>query len=154
MVKGEPVNVLLVEDNPDHVEIVVRNLKEHRIANRINVVMDGEEALDYLFGRGAYVDRDKYPMPHVVLLDLRLPKVDGLQVLKVVKSSEELKHIPVVILTTSEAEFDVAKAYEYHANSYLVKPVDYEKFMNLLKDMGFYWLGWNFDPWTGRDDEA
>lgn len=152
MVKGEPIHILLVEDNPDHVEIVVRNLKEHRIANRVNVCMDGEAALDYLFGRGEYADQKQHPRPHVVLLDLRLPKVDGLQVLKEIKSSDALKHIPVVILTTSEAETDVAMAYEYHANSYLVKPVDYEKFMRLLCDMGFYWLGWNFDPWTGREE--
>src|SRR5450631_3348510 len=114
---GEPLVILLVEDNPDHAELVLRSLADFQVANRIVHVEDGEAALEYLHGRGTYTDRHAFPMPHLMLLDLRLPKVDGLQVLKEVKESEKLRPLPVVILTTSEAERDLAMAYEYHANS-------------------------------------
>ena len=145
--KGEPLLILIVEDNPDHTELIIRSLKEHRVANRIYQVSDGEAALDYLFHRGAYTDLKSSPTPHLILLDLRLPKIDGLEVLKIIKTSDEIKSIPVVILTTSQQESDVARAYKYHANSYLIKPVDFDKFARLLDDMGFYWLGWNHSPW-------
>ena len=141
-----PFLVLLVEDDPDHVELILRSFKDHRVANRINVVRDGEEALDYLFHRGEYADPEKSPPPQVILLDLRLPKIDGLEVLKEIKESENLCRIPVVILTSSGAETDVARAYDYRANSYVVKPVDFEKFSQLMDDLGFYWLGWNHYP--------
>ena len=118
----------------------------YRVANRINVVRDGEEALDYLFHRGEYADPEKSPPPQVILLDLRLPKLDRLAVLKEIKESENLCRIPVVILTSSGAETDVARAYDYRANSYVVKPVDFEKFSQLMDDLGFYWLGWNHYP--------
>ena len=144
---GEPLTILLVEDNPDHAELVMRNMSNFQVANRIVHVEDGEAALDYLFGRGAYTDRQRYSLPHLMLLDLRLPKVDGLQVLKEVKSDPGLRTVPVVILTTSDAERDMAKAYEFHANSYLTKPVDFADFSRLLADMGFYWLAWNKRPW-------
>jgi CheY-like chemotaxis protein len=143
---GEPVLVMLVEDNADHAELVMRTLAEHRVANRIRHFMDGQSALDYLFHRGVYVDAAENPRPHVILLDLRLPRVDGLEVLERVKGSDELKHIPVVVLTTSEADRDVARAYEHHVNSYLVKPIGYEEFTELMEDLGFYWLGWNTHP--------
>ena len=146
-INGEPVTVLLVEDNPAHAELVIRSFEDHRIANRIHHVSDGEEALDYLLRRGAYADPAKSPTPHMVLLDLRLPKIDGLEVLKEIKSVKELEKIPTVIFTTSSAEVDVAKAYGYHANSYLVKPVNFEKFNQLMDDIGFYWLAWNHHPW-------
>jgi CheY-like chemotaxis protein len=146
-INGEPVTVLLVEDNIAHAELVIRSFEDHRVANKIYHVSDGEEALDYLFRRGDYADPAKSPRPHVVLLDLRLPKVDGLEVLKEIKSTRELEKIPTVIFTTSSAEMDVAKAYEYHANSYLVKPVNFEKFNQLMDDIGFYWLAWNHHPW-------
>ncbi len=149
-INGEPVTVLLVEDNPAHAELVIRSFEDHRIANKIYHVSDGEEALDYLFRREVYTDPAKSPMPHVVLLDLRLPKIDGLEVLKEIKSIKELEKIPTVIFTTSSAEMDVAKAYEYHANSYLVKPVNFEKFNQLMDDIGFYWLAWNHHPWGDR----
>jgi CheY-like chemotaxis protein len=145
-VRGEPVVVLLVEDNADHAELVVRTLAEHRVANNVRHVRDGQRALDYLFHRGEYADAERSPRPHVVLLDLRLPGVDGIEVLKVIKGSEELRRIPVVVLTTSEAERDVARAYNNHANSYLVKPVGFEQFSKLMEDLGFYWLGWNTFP--------
>jgi CheY-like chemotaxis protein len=146
--EGEPLVILLVEDNPDHTELIVRSLQDHRVANRIYHVPDGEAALDYLFRRGEYGDPEKSPRPHVILLDLRLPKVDGQEVLQAIKTTERLRRIPVVIVTTSEAERDVAQAYDSHANSYLVKPVDFDKFTQLMDDLGFYWLGWNRHPWS------
>jgi CheY-like chemotaxis protein len=143
---GEPVLVMLVEDNPDHAELVMRTMADHRVANKIVHFTDGQSALDYLFRQGEYADPEKGPRPHVILLDLRLPRVDGLEVLKAIKESVELRIIPVVVLTTSEAEKDVARAYGCHANSYLVKPVGYAEFSQLMKDLGFYWLGWNMHP--------
>jgi CheY-like chemotaxis protein len=147
MMIGDPLTILLVEDNPDHAELVIRNMQDFKVANRIVHLEDGEVALDYLHGRGKYADRTHFPLPHLMLLDLRLPKVDGLQVLKEVKRSDTLRALPVVILTTSDAERDLAMAYEYHANSYLTKPVDFNDFSRLLGDMGFYWLAWNKRPW-------
>ncbi len=143
---GEPIMVMLVEDNMDHAELVMRTLEDHRIANRIRHFTDGQSALDYLLRQGEFLDPVASPRPHVILLDLRLPRVDGLQVLEVIKKNEELKTIPVVILTTSEAEKDVARAYNHYANSYLVKPLGYEEFKNLMDDFGIYWLGWNTNP--------
>ena len=147
-VNGEPLNIFLVEDNPDHAELVMRSLKLHRVANRIYHVFDGEAALDFLFRRGRYADPEQSPRPHVILLDLRLPRVDGLEVLREIKTSNDLHEIPVVILTSSKAEKDVARAYDYHANSYLVKPVEFDKFTTMMDDLGFYWLGWNHHPWS------
>lgn len=147
MMSGEPLCILLVEDNPDHAELAMRNLDDAKIANKVIHVEDGEEALDYLHNRGKFADPAAFPRPHLVLLDLRLPKVDGLEVLKEVKDSDTLKTIPVVVLTTSSAERDLAMAYEHHANSYVTKPVDFESFSRLLSDLGFYWLAWNKRPW-------
>lgn len=144
---GEPLTILLVEDNPDHAELVMRNMEDFKVANSIIHVEDGEAALDYLYGRGTYADRKQFPMPHLMLLDLRLPKVDGLEVLKDIKGNVDLKALPVVILTTSDAERDLAMAYEYHANSYVTKPVCFDEFSQLLRDLGFYWLAWNKRPW-------
>lgn len=143
---GEPILVMLVEDNVDHAELVIRTLEEHRIANRVRHFLDGQSALDYLFQRGEYQGRTDNVRPHVILLDLRLPRVDGIDVLKTIKEDEHLKTIPVVVLTTSEAEKDVAKAYYNHANSYLVKPVGFDEFKRLMDDLGFYWLSWNTNP--------
>jgi len=146
--QGEPTVTLLVEDNRDHAELVMRSLAEHRVVNKVVHLTDGEMALDYLLHRGSYADTTQYPRPCVVLLDLRLPKVDGLEVLKTIKMTSELQGLPVVILTTSESERDMARAYEHHANSYLVKPVDFQKFQELMNDLGFYWLSWNRSPWS------
>ena len=107
---------------------------------------DGQAALDYLFRRNAYSDPDQSPRPDIILLDLRLPKVDGLEVLKTIKADKDIGHIPVVILTTSQTEKDVTQAYDNHANSYLVKPVDYTQFSKLMETFGFYWLAWNQYP--------
>ena len=142
---GEPILVMLVEDNVDHAELVIRTMEEHRIANTVRHFLDGQSALDYLFRRGEFSDTETQ-LPHVILLYLRLPRVDGIDVLKAVKEDPDLKNIPVVVLTTSEAEKDVAKAYYNHANSYLVKPVGFEDFKKLMDDLGFYWLGWNVNP--------
>lgn len=144
---GEPLTILLVEDNPDHAELVMRNMEDFQVANTIVHVEDGEAALDYLYGIGKYTDRKQFPLPHLMLLDLCLPKIDGMEVLKVVKSDAALRPMPVVILTTSDAERDIAMAYEYNANSYVTKPVSFVEFSKLLKDLGFYWLAWNKRPW-------
>jgi two-component system, response regulator len=143
---GEPLHILLVEDNEAHAELVIRGMRDQQVANKIHHVPDGEQALDYLFGRGAYSDPVKNPRPNFVLLDLRLPRVDGLEVLKTIKTTPSLLRIPVVILTSSDAESDIAKSYDYHANSYVVKPLDFKTFTKLMKDLGFYWLGWNAKP--------
>ena len=142
-VSGAPLRILLVEDNPAHAELVIRSFKDHTLNSEIHHVMNGEMALDYLFRRSEYTDPVKYPQPHVILLDIRMPKVSGLEVLKELKASEELRHIPVIILTTSDAEQDVSTAYHNYVNSYLVKPVEFDKFMQLMEELGFYWLNWN-----------
>lgn len=144
---GEPFLILLVEDDPAHAEIVRRNLEDFRVANRIMHVRDGQAALDYLFHQGDFADPDSSPAPGMVLLDLRLPKVDGLEVLRRVKSDPGLAKIPVVVLTTSSAENDMAMAYECKANSYLVKPVELVHFTALMEAFGFYWLAWNKFPY-------
>ena len=145
--KGEPVVILLVEDDLAHAEIVRRNFEGFHLANRLYHVTDGEEALDFVYQRGSYADSTKAPRPGLILLDLRLPKVDGLEVLKTLKSDPAYSSIPVVILTTSATETDVVRAYEFHANSYLVKPVDFEKFIALMQSIGYYWLAWNEYPY-------
>ena len=145
--KGEPIVILLVEDDPAHAEIVRRNLADFRTANRLMHVEDGQAGLDYLYRKAEFSDPHKYPMPNLILLDLRLPKVDGLDVLKAIKSDQNLRHIVVVILTTSAAEADIAKAYDSHANSYLVKPVDFAQFTALMETLGYYWLAWNQYPY-------
>jgi CheY-like chemotaxis protein len=144
--KGEPLVILLVEDDPAHVEIIQRTFGESRLANRLISVEDGQAALDYIYRKGEYNDDVKFPMPNLILLDLRLPKVDGLAVLKTVKSDHTLSNIPVVILTTSSAETDMVKAYALHANSYLVKPVDFNQFNKLMNTFGYYWVVWNQYP--------
>jgi len=145
-VHGDPLTILLVEDNLPHAELVKRSLETHEITNKIYHVSDGEAALAYLFRQGVYVDPATSPRPHMVLLDLRLPKVSGLDVLREIKTSNDLCTIPVVILTTSTAERDVVSAYAQHANSYLVKPVDFAAFTRLMHALGLYWLLWNHHP--------
>ena len=140
------LHVLLVEDDPDHADLVAFSLMETPPkAKVVHHVSDGDAALDYLFRRGDFAHPDQSPRPHLILLDLRLPKVDGLAVLKEIKTSsdEELRRIPVVVLTSSEADRDVAAAYDCRANSYVAKPVDYEKFHQLVAAIGCYWLVWN-----------
>jgi len=143
---GEPIVILLVEDDEAHAEIVRRNFKTSRIANRLIHVADGEAALDYLYQRNEFSDQASSPRPGIILLDLRLPKVDGLEVLQTIKTDPGLIAIPVVILTTSQAEVDMAKAYNNHVNSYLIKPVNFAQFNQLMEIFGFYWLAWNQLP--------
>jgi CheY-like chemotaxis protein len=138
--------ILLVEDNPDHEELVRRALEERSAPVDLKVVRHGEEALDYLFRRGVWSEPALSPRPRLVLLDLRLPRVDGLQVLAAVKSTPPLRDIPVVILTTSDSEQDMAGAYARHANSYLVKPVDHRSFADLVASVESYWLELNRQP--------
>jgi CheY-like chemotaxis protein len=144
--KGEPIVILFVEDDMAHAEIVRRNFEISRVANRLIHVTDGQAALDYLNRQGEYSDPATSPRPGAILLDLRLPKVDGLEVLRQIKSDPKLLSIPVVILTTSKAEVDMVKAYALHANSYLVKPVDFTQFTQLMETFGYYWLAWNRCP--------
>ncbi|WAC06094.1 MAG: response regulator [Methanoregula sp.] len=145
--KGEPLVILLVEDNEAHAELVMRSMRDQRVANIIYHVLDGQQALDFLLHKGDYANTEKKsPRPNLVLLDLRLPKVDGLEVLKTIKESPDLKRIPVVVLTSSDAETDIARSYDYHANSYVVKPLEFKTFTKLMEDLGFYWLGWNAPP--------
>jgi DNA-binding response OmpR family regulator len=145
-VQDSLLTILLVEDNLPHAELVKRTLEAHQITHRLYHVRDGEAALAYLFRQGEYADRATSPRPHVVLLDLRLPKLNGLEVLKAIRAATDLHTMPVVVLTTSTAEQDVVHAYEYRVNSYLVKPVDYAQFSQLMHDLGFYWLNWNYYP--------
>lgn len=146
LMNGDPLVVLFVEDDPAHAEIAMRNFAHSRLANRIIHVSDGQQALDYLFQTNGYADPETAPRPHLILLDLRLPKVDGLEVLERIRQNDDLRSIPVVVLTTSSAEVDVAKAYNFNVNSYLVKPLDFSKFAHLLETFGFYWLAWNTYP--------
>ena len=146
MTDGNPVRILLVEDDPAHAAIVRRNLESFRVANRIVHLSDGQMALDYLFRQDAYADPASSPRPDLILLDLRLPKVDGLDVLQRIKADTELRTVPTVVLTTSSAEADLLSAYGRGAGSYLVKPVDFEKFAALMDAFGFYWLAWNRYP--------
>ncbi len=146
MLNGEPIVILLVEDDPAHAEIVLRNLEGFRIANRVVHVDDGQKALDYLYRQGDFHDPGQSPQPGLILLDLRLPKVDGLEVLEIVKGNPETSRIPVVILTTSSAEADMVRAYKNNANSYLVKPVLLKDFVEMLEALGYYWLVWNEYP--------
>jgi len=149
MMHGEPIVILLAEDDPAHAEIIRRTMKISRIANRLEHVDDGQQALDYLYRRGDFAAPDVAPRPGLILLDLRMPRIDGLEVLRQIKSDQDLTRIPTVVLTTSSAETDMAKAYDAHANSYLVKPVDFDKFTSMMDTVGFYWLMWNCNLETG-----
>jgi two-component system, response regulator len=137
---------LLVEDDEAHVEIVRRNFKDYGLPGTLTHVSDGQAALDYLYQRDQFSDPATAPRPDIILLDLRLPKVDGLEVLTIIKSDPQLSSIPVVVLTTSQAERDKVRAYALRANSYLVKPVDFTQFNELIQVFGDYWMAWNEYP--------
>ncbi|HEX7614964.1 MAG TPA: response regulator [Thermoanaerobaculia bacterium] len=133
-------DILIVEDNPSDAELTLRALKKAHVANDVHVVRDGAEALEFLFARGAYAGRAGSALPRVVLLDLKLPKVDGLEVLRRVKADERTKAIPVIVLTSSREEKDLVASYDRGANSFIVKPVESEKFFDAVKEIGLYWL--------------
>lgn len=139
----EDKTILLVEDNPDDVVLTLRALKKNHILNKVVVAKDGVEALDYLFGTGMYAGRHLRKMPVVVLLDLKLPRVDGLEVLKCIRQDVRTELIPVVILTSSREEKDLIKGYKLGANSYIRKPVDFNRFNDAVQHLGLYWLLWN-----------
>lgn len=140
------VEILLVEDNPNDAELAIRALKKHNLANHVATVTDGEEALDFMFARGKYGHRKVENGPKVILLDLKLPKVDGLEVLKAIKGDPRTKIIPVIVLTSSKEEKDIVESYRLGVNSYILKPVDFDKFVDAVKDIGYYWLLLNQSP--------
>jgi len=141
--------ILLVEDNPDDVDLTLRALKRNNIMNEVVVARDGVEALDYLFATGTHAGRDTSVMPQVVLLDLKLPKVDGLEVLRRVRADERTKLLPVVILTSSKEQQDLVESYSLGANSYVRKPVDFNQFVEAVRQLGLYWLVLNERPPSG-----
>ncbi len=140
------IDILIIEDNKNDLELTIRALKKNNIANNIHVIPDGAEALDYFFATGKYTDRNISRIPKMVILDLKLPKVDGLEILRKIKSDERTKTIPVVILTSSKEESDIVQGYKLGANSFIVKPVDFDKFMTTVRDLGMYWLLLNEPP--------
>jgi CheY-like chemotaxis protein len=145
MEEFEQIEILLAEDNERDAELTMRALKKGGLANKLLWVKDGEQALDYLFRRGAFASREDV-VPRLVLLDLKMPRVDGIEVLKVVKADERTKRIPVVVMTSSQEEKDVAQTYDLGVNSYIVKPVDFAAVADIVRQAGFYWLAINRTP--------
>ena len=139
-------SILLVEDNPMDVELILDAFKEARLTNIIHVAANGKEALDYVLGQGEYADRKQYPLPDIVLLDLKMPGIDGHEVLRQIKSRDKLKRLPVIILTSSSDEGDRAMSYDNGANSYLVKPVNFDEFLKVVKQVSDYWITLNVKP--------
>ena len=140
------IEILLVEDNPADAELTMRALKKVHIANKVFLVSDGEEALDFLFARGKFTGREQIQNPKVILLDLKLPKISGIEILRTIKASEKLKTIPVVVLTSSKEDPDIKRCYELGVNSYVVKPVGFENFLKAVSELGVYWLLLNQPP--------
>ncbi len=141
-----PLEVLLIEDNPHDAELAIRALTELNLADHLIHLIDGQEALDFLFGTGAYEGRDVNQLPKVILLDLKLPKVNGIEVLRELRANERMKCIPVVILTSSREERDISEAYHLGANSYVVKPMNFQSYLDVIGNMGSYWLKINLYP--------
>jgi CheY-like chemotaxis protein len=142
----KPAHILLVEDNRMDIELTLDAFREARLGNTVHVAKNGEEALAYLYGRGQYGDRKQYPLPDIILLDLKMPGIDGFEVLRQVKGTPELKRLPVIILTSSQEEGDLALSYDCGANSYLVKPVSFEGFLRVVEQVQSYWLILNVGP--------
>lgn len=143
---SDPVEILLVEDNPDDVELTLHALRTNHVTNRIHVARDGAEALDFIFARGPHAGRNLKEGPRVILLDLKLPKVDGLEVLRQIKDHQDTRQIPVVILTSSKEERDVVRSYQLGVNSYIVKPIDFAQFAESVRQLGLYWIILNQPP--------
>ena len=146
----EEKNILLVEDNPDDVELTLRAFKKNNILNRVIIAKDGAEALDVLFGTGTYAGRELKELPVVILLDLKLPKIDGMEVLKRIRQDNRTKLIPVVILTSSAEPKDVVNGYSLGANGYVRKPVEFGQFVEAMRNLGLFWLLWNEPPPLGK----
>ena len=140
------IDILLVEDNPNDAELAMRALVKNNLSSKVFRVCDGEEALDFIFARGQYKARENFYLPKLILLDLKLPKLDGLEVLKILKADNILKLIPVVVLTSSNEERDLRESYTLGVNSYIVKPVDFDKFTETVGNIGLYWLSLNMLP--------
>ena len=138
--KNSPVEILLVEDDIDDAEMTIDAMRKNNLANKLIHIVDGEEALDFLFGTGKFVGRDINLKPRLILLDLKMPKVDGMEVLEKVKSNNATKKIPVVILTSSKEDPDVSRCYELGANGYIVKPVEFDSFIKAVSELGMYWM--------------
>ncbi|MGH9603562.1 MAG: response regulator [Terriglobales bacterium] len=151
---NDEVRILLVEDNPADIELTLLALQAHKLANSIHVVRDGEEALDFLFCRGVHSQRRPYEAPRLVLLDLKLPKVSGLEVLKEIKNDSRLRTIPVVIMTSSKEERDLVESYQLGVNSYIQKPVDFDQFRKVVGQLGLYWLVVNHTAPLPREEQA
>lgn len=141
-----PVEILLVEDNMDDAELTIHTLRKKNLANQLIHLSDGEQALDFLFGTGEFNGRDIQIKPRLILLDLKMPKIDGMQVLEKVKSNAVTKEVPVVVLTSSKEDPDLKKCYELGANSYIVKPVDFQSFTEAVSELGMYWMLLNHPP--------
>lgn len=148
------LDILLCEDNKLDADLTIRALKKHNVTNNIVWVKDGEETLDYLFRRGQYSNSSAIHTPKVILLDLKMPKIDGLTVLKEIRAHEDTKIIPVVIMTSSQEESDIAESYDLGANSYIVKPVDFQKFMDSVAEVGLYWMLHNRPPKTLKSENS
>jgi len=143
---SRPAHILLVEDRRMDVELTLDAFREARLCNTVEVASNGELALDYLFGRGTFADRAKYPLPDLILLDLKLPGIDGHEVLRQIKSTDVLKRIPVVVLTSSRESQDRIRSYDYGVNSFLLKPITFDGFMDVVKKVDDYWLSLNIPP--------
>ena len=142
----DPVDILIVEDNPNDAELTIRALKKSNLANHIFVAENGEEALDFIYSRGKFSERDKSKTLKVIFLDLKLPKVDGLEVLRRMRTNDPTCRMPVVVLTSSREEGDITTSYQLGASSYIVKPVDFQRFMEIIRTVGLYWLTMNEPP--------
>ena len=140
------VEILLVEDNPSDAELTIRALKKSNLANKLHHVKDGDEALDFIFGQSKYANREIENVPKVILLDLKMPKVNGIEVLRILKADERTKKIPIVVLTSSKEDPDIKECYQLGVNSYVVKPVNFDGFLKAVSDLGLYWLLVNQQP--------
>jgi two-component system, response regulator len=144
---NKPVEILLIEDNPSDIKLTMKALQKHNLANKVTVLKDGAEALDFIYAEGQYSDRDNKEMPKVIFLDLKLPMVDGIEVLRKIKSEAATKKIPVVVLTSSKESKDIEECYKLGVNSYIVKPLDFEKFLDSVSNLGLYWVLMNEPPY-------